>query len=197
MRTPCDDVTQEGSQLVYRRVVNFLTKVLGWSSLIDAFGECRHEGLVWDKSFLVFFGAALLKDGFQFALLEALTQRQENVFQFSVHHGAVLGFVVKLQDLNEIFIGTGILVLLDLSEQGHEVIDLDDLFLPLFGASELSDGGQGGVKVKSTKAVANVVGIHGAIALKVIDGEGEFHPLNIASTEIRGHLLFLASSTPR
>merc|ERR1712212_1075577 len=73
---------------------------------------------------------------------------------------------------------------------------LNDLLLPLFLASDLLDDGQGRVKVQGTQAVANVVGVHCAITLEVIDGEGEFHPLNITSTEIRGHFV-LASSTPR
>jgi len=84
----------------------------------------------------VFGGTALLEDGFQFALLKTLTEGKKNVFQLSVHHGAVLGFV-ELQDFNEVLVGAGVLVLLDLSEEGHEVVELDDLLLLLLSAAKL------------------------------------------------------------
>jgi len=156
---------------------------------LEQLGDLLEERFEGDAALLILGWAALLQDGFQFSLLKTLTKGHEDVLQLSVHHGAVLSLVVQLQDFHEIFEGAGILVLLDLCEDGEEVVDLNDLLLPLFLASDLLDDGQGRVKVQGTQAVANVVGVHCAITLEVIDGEGEFHPLNITSTEIRGHFV--------
>lgn len=52
------------------------------------------------------------------------TQRKQDVDQFSQHHGAVFTFVVQLGQFNEIFQGAGILVFLDLAEDGQEFLDL-------------------------------------------------------------------------
>ena len=43
-----------------------------------------------------------------------LTKRQENVFEFSEHHSAILHLVVQLQTLNEVLKGAGVLGVLDL-----------------------------------------------------------------------------------
>lgn len=48
--------------------------------------------------------------------------------QFSTNHSATIIFVVKLQALQEVFDGAGILVFLDLAVDGQELIDLDFLF---------------------------------------------------------------------
>jgi len=187
---PGDDVTKEdGGRL--EQLGDLLEERLVYLSffLLDVFAELLEERFEGDAALLILGWAALLQDGFQFSLLKTLTKGHEDVLQLSVHHGAVLSLVVQLQDFHEIFEGAGILVLLDLCEDGEEVVDLNDLLLPLFLASDLLDDGQGRVKVQGTQAVANVVGVHCAITLEVIDGEGEFHPLNITSTEIRGHFV--------
>lgn len=98
-----------------------------------------------------------------------LTEGKEDVFELSVHHHAVLGFVVELKHLHEVLVGAGVLVLLDLSENGHEVINLDHLLLLLVLASDLLNDSQGGVQVQGSEAVADVEGVHRAIALEVID----------------------------
>jgi len=187
---PGDDVTkQDGRRL--EQLGDLLEERLVYQSffLLDVFAELLEERFEGDATLLILGWAALLQDGFQFNLFKTLTKGHEDVLQLSVHHGAVLCLVVQLQDFHEIFEGAGILVLLDLCEDGEEVVDLNDLLLPLFLASDLLDDGQGRVKVQGTQAVANVVGVHCAITLEVIDGEGEFHPLNITSTEIRGHFV--------
>ena len=50
----------------------------------------------------------------QFSPRLGLTKRQEDVFQLSKHHGAILHLVVQLQTLNEVLEGAGVLGVLDL-----------------------------------------------------------------------------------
>lgn len=98
-----------------------------------------------------------------------LTKGKEDVFELSVHHHAVLRLVVELKHLHEVLVRAGVLVLLDLSENGHEVINLDHLLLLLVLASDLLNDSQGGVQVQGSEAVTDVEGVHRAIALEVID----------------------------
>ncbi len=125
------------------------------------------------------------------------TQGKEDALELSEDHGAVVGFVVQLHALNEIFNGADILVLLDLAEDGQEFISLDLLLscnvidesdkcqsfghkdnkrTLLLGATHLLNLSQGGVQVKSTESIAQVEHVHSLVTLKVVDGEGEFPP---------------------
>lgn len=164
------------------------TKSANWSSRRDALcAELLQEWLVGDQSFLVLLLTALLQHGLQLGLLQALSQGQKDVFQLGEHHGPVLGFVVQAEHLHEVLEAAGVLVLLDLGEDGHELVQGHHLDLLLLLAAELLDEGQGRVEVEGAQAVAEVVGIDLAVALEVVDGEGELDPFGVASTEFLGH----------
>ena len=58
-----------------------------------------------------------------------LTQRLQDVAKFSNHHFSVSSLVVELQALQEVVDVSDILVLLDLAEDGEELIDLQFLLV--------------------------------------------------------------------
>ncbi len=68
---------------------------------------------------------------------------------------------------------TGVLGLLGLFEDGVEVVDDHDLLSLLGLTAQLVDGGQGGVQVACAQKVADVEAVHLAVALEVVDVEGE------------------------
>jgi hypothetical protein len=72
-----------------------------------------------------------------YIILRTLTKGDEDVFELGVHHGAVEVLVVELEDLNEIFVGTGVLILLHLGVDGQELVQLELLFLLLLGLAKL------------------------------------------------------------
>ena len=108
----------------------------------------------------------------KFLLTEVGQQSEELVLK----DGAVLVLVVQLQDLNEVVEATGVLGVLGLLEERVEVIELEGLLSLLGLTAQLSDGLQGGVEVASAEKVTNIEAIDGAVALEVVDLEGELDP---------------------
>merc|ERR1711944_4659 len=72
-------------------------------------------------------GAALLDQDVHLLSLQLLTKRQQDVFEFSQHHGAVLHLVVQLQALNEVLEVAGFLGLLDVAVDWVELFQLNEL----------------------------------------------------------------------
>jgi len=90
--------------------------------------------------------------------------------------GAVLVFVVQLQDFNEVVEAASVLGVLGLLEEGVQVIDLEGLLSLLGLTSQLGDGLEGGVQVAGAEEVTDVEAIDLTVTLEVIDLEGELDP---------------------
>jgi hypothetical protein len=58
---------------------------------------------------------------FNYQLTQLLSEREEDVLQLSEHHGPILHLIVKLQALDEILVGAGILGLLHLAVDREEL----------------------------------------------------------------------------
>lgn len=98
------------------------------------------------------------------------------MFQLSQHHEAVLVLVVELQALQEVLVASLVLVLLDLSEDGQELLNGELLLSLPLGLSHLLAHGQGGVQVQGAQHLADLGGIDVALTLQIEDGEGELSP---------------------
>ena len=98
------------------------------------------------------------------------------MLELSKHHGAVLVLVVELQALQEVLKRAHLLRLLDLSVDGIKLLELDELFALLLGAAQLLDHLEGGVKVETPEALAEVEHVDPGLALKVVNVEGELGP---------------------
>ena len=95
------------------------------------------EGHVGEESVLV-LGVADLGEHLLHVLLgDLVTQVGEDVFQLSQHHGAVLVFVVQLQQLHVVGVGSlavgGLQGLLDL---GDDIVELGELLALLVGLAQ-------------------------------------------------------------
>lgn len=95
------------------------------------------------------------------------------MLQLSQQHGAVLLFVVQLQTLEEVLVATHVLLLLDLSVDGEELVQLDLLLSALLGSTHLADEFQSWVQVQGTQSRSDVHGIHRTAAIPIVDGEHE------------------------
>lgn len=98
------------------------------------------------------------------------------MFKLSQHHQAVLVLVVELQALEEVLVASLVLVLLDLAEDGQELLDGELLLSALLGGSHLLAHGQGRVEVQRAQHITDLASIDGTLTLQIEDGEGELSP---------------------
>lgn len=61
-------------------------------------------------------------------LARTLTERQQDVCQFTANHGTVFGLVVQFQTFDKVFVHALVLVLLDLRVDRVEFVQLEFLF---------------------------------------------------------------------
>merc|ERR1712130_79114 len=133
--------------------------------------------------------AALLDQDINLLSLQLLTKRQQDVFQLSKHHGAVHHLVVQLQALNEVLKVAGFLGLLDVAVDWVELFQLNELLSLLLGTAQFVNHLQGGVKVETTEAVAEVEHVHPGLALKVIDVKSKLCTFTILAVHIVSHFV--------
>jgi len=105
------------------------------------------------------------------------------VFQLNEDHGAILVFVVQLEDFHEIFVAAGISVLLNLGVDGEEILEGNHLYLPLLLASDLLNDLQGWVKLEGAKTVSEVEAVDLVIAFEVVDGKGKLYSFEFFTTD--------------
>lgn len=98
------------------------------------------------------------------------------MFQLSAEHEAVLVLVVQLQALEEVLVAALVLLLLDLGEDGQELLDGQLLLAPLLGGAHLLAQRQGRVEVQGAQHIADLAGVDLALTLHVEDGESELSP---------------------
>lgn len=123
------------------------------------------------------------------------TQVGQEPEELIAQDGVVFVLVIELQDLHKVMDATGVLGLLGLFEDGIEVIDDHDLLALLGLTSQLVNGGQGGVQVACAQKVANVEAVHFAVALEVIDVEGEADFfIKVNSQFVKQCLAFMSAS---
>jgi len=136
---------------------------------------------------LIFGWAAFSHHQFAVFLCKAFTKIGQNVLEFRGHHGAILFFVIELEDLNEVVVATTVLVLLDGDEHGDELLQFHCSLAFLGRDTELFELLVGGVQVNGTEQIRDVPGINSTLAIEVEDVEGEFHPFLVLCTDF-GHL---------
>lgn len=105
-----------------------------------------------------------------------LTQSQQVVLQLNHQHHAVLVLVVQLQALQEVLVASLVLLLLDLAEDGQELLDGQLLLALLLGGSHLLAEGQRRVEVQGAQNIANLASVDLTLTLHIEDGEGELSP---------------------
>ena len=93
-------------------------------------------------------------------------------------HGVVVIFVVELQDLNEVVEASLVLAVLGGLVDGEDLVLGQHLLSLLGGASDLSDGLEGGVEVAGSDEVTSEESVNLAISLEVIDVKGEVDRVN-------------------
>ena len=98
-------------------------------------------------------------------------------------HGVVVIFVVQLQDLNEVVEASLVLAVLGGLVDGEDLVLGQHLLSLLGGASDLSDGLEGGVEVAGSDEVTSEESVNLAISLEVIDIEGEVDSVNFLLLE--------------
>ena len=106
----------------------------------------------------------------------SLTERQQSVCELSKQHLAIFSLVVQLQTFQEVLIAACVLVLLDLSKDGQELLNLQFLLILLLGSTHLLYNSLCRVEVQAPQDVPQVDGINSAAAIEVIDGEGKVSP---------------------
>lgn len=97
--------------------------------------------------------------------------------ELSAKHKTILVLVVQLQTFQEVLIAALVFVFLGLAVDGKELFKRKLLLALLLGTTEFLDGGKCGVGVERPQKVAKVEGIDLAVALEIVDGEGEGCPL--------------------
>ena len=128
----------------------------------------RHKALV------VNWFTELLHQGLCLLLGQLLAEVGQQTEQLVAHHGVVVIFIIKLQDLHKVVKTTLVLRVLAGFVHGEHVCLLQ-LFLSLLGlAADLGDGLQGGVEVAGADEVSGVEGVDIAVTLEVINIESEF-----------------------
>ena len=127
------------------------------------------------ESLIVSGLAELLHQGLGLLLGQLLSEVGQHLEQLVGQHGVVVIFVVELQDLNEVVEASLVLGVLAGLVQGEHIGLGEHLLALLGGASDLSDGLEGGVEVAGAEDVPNVEGIDGAISLEVVDIKGKVH----------------------
>lgn len=173
-----------------RRLVVEITSeecLIGRSLWVRASQQLLDEGFIRDETIFILFLAQFLGDCHRFLLFQGFAQRHENVLELGQKHLAVILLVVELQALQEVIESAGILGVLDLSEDGEELIGLQELLLLHLGSAELLDLSEGWVQIECTEHVADVEGVHRLVALEIVDGEGELSPLHIPGAELVRH----------
>ena len=93
-------------------------------------------------------------------------------------HGVVVIFVVELQDLHEVVEASLVLAVLGGLVDGEDLVLGQHLLSLLGGASDLSDGLEGGVEVAGSDEVTSEESVNLAISLEVIDVKGEVDRVN-------------------
>jgi len=136
------------------------------------------EGFEWHETLIVLRLAELLHQVLGLLLGQLLSEVGQQTEQLVGQHGVVVIFVVQLQDLNEVVEASLVLGVLAGLVHGEDLGLGDHLLALLGGASDLGDGLEGGVQVAGADEVAGVEGIDLAVALEVIDIEGEFDGLD-------------------
>lgn len=106
------------------------------------------------------------------------------MFQLNHQHCAVLVLVVQLQALEEVLVASLVLLLLDLAEDGQELLDGQFLLALLLGASHLLAEGQRRVEVQGAQHIANLASVDLALTLHIEDGEGELSPWKREGSDI-------------
>lgn len=109
-------------------------------------------------------------------LVLPLTQSQHVVLQLSQEHQTVLVLVVQLQALQEVLVAALVLVLLDLGEDGQELLNSQLLLSALLAGAHLLAQGQSGVQVQGAKHITDLGRVDGALTLHIEDGESELSP---------------------
>ena len=135
------------------------------------------------EAFIVGGLAELLHQGLGLLLGQLLSEVGQQSEQLVGQHGVVVVLVVQLQDLNEVVEASLVLGVLAGLVHGEHVGLGQHLLSLLGGASDLSDGLQGGVEVAGTDEVTGVEGVHLAISLEVVDIEGEVDGLDLLLLE--------------
>jgi len=153
-------------------------------------GSSAHSSQEWfigNETVVIFGVTALLDENVDLLSFELLTQRQQNVFELSQHHGAILLFVVKLQALNEVLEGSLVLGVLHFTVQGEELFQFDVFFSLLLGTAQFLNHLEGWVEIQTSEAVTEIEQVHASLALKVIDVEGKLCPFNILIGQLGIH----------
>jgi len=143
---------------------------------------CAHplkEWLEGGETVIVSGIAKLLHQSFGLLLGQLLTEIGEQPEELVLKDGAVLVFVVQLQDFNEVVEATSVLGVLGLLEDWVELINLDHSLALLRLSTEFSDGLQSWIQVACSQEVADVKSINLAITLEVINLKGKLDLFNI------------------
>merc|ERR1711878_52052 len=141
------------------------------------------EGNEGHEAFIVGGLAELLHQGLGLLLGQLLSEVGQQSEQLVGKHGVVVVLVVQLQDLNEVVEASLVLGVLARLVHGEHVGLGQHLLSLLGGASDLSDGLQGGVEVAGTDEVTSEESVNLAISLEVIDVKGEVDSVNFLLLE--------------
>ena len=98
-------------------------------------------------------------------------------------HRVVVILVVELQDLHEVVEASLVLAVLSGLVDGEDLVLGQHLLSLLGGASDLSDGLEGGVEVAGSDEVTSEESVNLAISLEVIDVKGEVDSVNFLLLE--------------
>ena len=147
--------------------------------LIDVLQGAERLTFEGHESFIILGLAQLLHQGLCLLLGQLLAEVGQETEQLVTHHGVVVIFIIKLQDLHKVVEATLVLGVLAGLVHGED-IGLGQELLSLGAAtSDLLDGLQGGVQVAGTDEVAGVEGINLAVSLEVVDVKGEVDGINL------------------
>merc|ERR1711992_391877 len=119
------------------------------------------ERFIGNESVVVLRVAALLDQDVNLLTFQLLTERQQDVFKLSKHHGAVL----------------------------HLVFQLNELLSLLLGAAQFVNHLQGWVQVETAETVAEVEHVHAGLALKVVDVKSKLCAFDILAIQIVSHFV--------
>ena len=143
------------------------------------------EGLTFEghESLIILRLTQLLHQGLGLLLAELLAEVGQETEQLVGQHGVVVIFVVQLQDLNKVVEASLVLAVLGGLVDGEDLVLGQHLLSLLGGASDLSDGLEGGVEVASSDEVTSEESVNLAISLEVIDVKGEVDRVNFLLLE--------------
>lgn len=137
--------------------------------LVWATNELLDELLVLDETVVVCLYLDAAQQLLALGIGQLLTQREQDVGQLCLQHGAILVLIIQFQALDEVLVGAALLLFLHLAVDRQELLEREQLLAPFLGASILLDDGISWPQIERSEEVAQVASVHLANAFEIVD----------------------------